>query len=152
MNRTSDQTTKTIFLADDDPDDRMLFEEALKSVDQTTQVTMAHDGEHLMDILVKEVLPHPFLIFLDLNMPRKNGLECLKEIKKSERLKNIPVVVFSTSCQKDAINQMYEHGASYYICKPDSFQKLIKSIDKIFSLNWNDRPVKPQMKDFIIAF
>ncbi len=142
---------KSIFLADDDPDDRMLFEEALKEVDQHSELTMAHDGEHLMDILESKVPPTPNVIFLDLNMPKKNGLECLKEIKQTERFKDIPVVVFSTSCQQNAINQMYEHGASYYICKPDSFQKLKKSLNQLFSLDWHTVK-KPSMQEFVIAF
>ncbi len=143
---------KTIFLADDDPDDRMLFEEALKEIDKSTSITMAHDGEHLMDILGKEAPPHPHVIFLDLNMPRKNGFECLKEIRKTEKYKNTPVIVFSTSCQQDAIQEVYENGASYYICKPDSFQKLIKSLKKVFSLDWDRQVSKPSLKEFTIAF
>jgi CheY-like chemotaxis protein len=140
---------RNVFLADDDPDDRFLFEEALKEINDATNVTMAYDGEHLMNILDMHASPHPEMIFLDLNMPRKNGFECLQEIRQKDKYKNIPVVVFSTSCQQDAIKQMYEHGASYYICKPDSFQKLIKSINKIFSVKLDG---KPHMDDFVIAF
>lgn len=143
--------TKTIFLADDDPDDRLLFQEALKQIDGNSNLAIAEDGEDLMNML-NEVSPQPQLIFIDMNMPRKNGFECLKEIRKCEKFKDIPVVVYSTSCQQDAIKKMYEHGASYYICKPDSFNKLIKSIAKIFSLDWSKGTHKPSMNDFIIAF
>ena len=143
---------RNVFLADDDPDDRFLFEEALKEINDDTNVTMAYDGEHLMSILDTQASPHPEMIFLDLNMPRKNGFECLQEIRQKEKYNDIPVVVFSTSCQQDAIRQMYALGASYYICKPDSFQKLIKSINKIFSMNMNGTSGKRGMDDFVIAF
>lgn len=141
---------QSIFLADDDPDDRMLFEEALKKIDISSKLTIAHDGEDLMQILDKHVPPKPTVIFIDLNMPRKNGLECLKEIKQMPKFKDVPVVVYSTSCQKDSIDETYRHGASYYICKPDSFHKLTKSIAKIHALNWGRE--KTSMQDFIISF
>ena len=145
------QSLSNIFLADDDPDDRQLFEEALKHVSEITNLTIAKDGEDLMNILGKPAT-RPNIFFLDLNMPRKNGLQCLREIKKNEKLKDIPVVVYSTSCQQDAIKQTYDSGASFYICKPDSFQKLIKSIKQIFSFDLINTFPPASMKDFIIAF
>src|SRR5688500_8306614 len=109
---------KSIFLADDDADDCTLFKDALKEVCAGTKLTTASDGEELMDILIETVPPPPDVIFIDLNMPRKNGFECLEEIKHSQKLKNIPVVIFSTSSQQDTINKVYDQGAHYYICKP----------------------------------
>lgn len=141
-----------ILLADDDADDRMLFEEALKEVDDTTQLTTAVDGENLMEILEKEHPKNPLVIFLDLNMPKKNGFECLKEIKQTDKLKDIPVIVYSTSCQEESIDKMYEYGASYYICKPNNFKKLKSSIEHIFSVGLNKLFSQPAKKDFVIAF
>ena len=146
------QVPKIILLADDDADDRLLFEEALKQVDNHTQITTAADGEELMEILGNKFQSASVVIFLDLNMPRKNGFECLKEIKRTEKLKNIPVIVYSTSCQQEAINQMYEHGASYYICKPNNFKKLTTSLQHIFSIGLNKLFPQPSKKDFVIAY
>ena len=143
---------KYILLADDDADDRMLFEEAIKEIDKQTQLTTVSDGEELMDILDNSSEPDPLVIFLDLNMPKKNGFECLKQIKQSAKLKSIPVVVYSTSCQEDAINQMYEHGATYYICKPNNFKKLKNSIQHIFSIDLHKILGQPLKKDFVISY
>ena len=141
---------KLVLLADDDADDRLLFEEALREIDHHTVITTATDGEDLMSILSQK--PDPSVIFLDLNMPKKNGIECLKEIKNTEGLRNIPVVVYSTSCREESINEMYEHGASYYICKPNNFTKLKNSIQHIFSIGFNKLFDQPPMEDFVIAY
>ena len=143
---------KFILLADDDADDRMLFEEALKEIDKQTQLTTANDGEELMDILDKKTQSGSFIIFLDLNMPKKNGFECLKQIRETENLKDVPVIVYSTSCQEEAINKMYEYGASYYICKPNNFKKLKTSIQHIFSIDRNKLLRQPSKKDFVISY
>ena len=124
----------TVYLADDDADDRLLFEEALMEVNETVKLTIAKNGEQLMGILDKNTPPPPHLIFLDLNMPLKNGFECLEELKKDKNYKHIPVVIFSTSNQKDAIDKVYNKGADYYLCKPDSFQKLKSMLSKVFSI------------------
>jgi CheY-like chemotaxis protein len=142
---------KLILLADDDADDRMLFEEALIEIDTRILLNTATDGEELMHMLEKKVRLDPIVIFLDLNMPKKNGFECLKEIKQKDKFKDIPVIVYSTSCQEETINQMYVHGASYYICKPNSFAKLKDSIQHIFLSGFNKLVQQPSLKDFVIA-
>lgn len=105
---------KNIFLADDDAEDRAFFAEALKEVNVETELTTANDGLELMTTLDENVVepPPPHVIFLDLNMPRKNGYECLKEIRETGKLKNIPVVVFSTSDNVNAIDTAYHLGAN----------------------------------------
>ena len=145
------QDNLSVFLADDDADDRFLFEEALLEVTNGVTVTTANDGVQLMSKLNKNNCKFPYIIFLDLNMPLKNGLECLDEIKSDAQLKNIPVVIFSTSTQNETINEVYKKGASYYICKPDNFQKLKIVLGKIFSLNATALNVKPTRDNFIIS-
>ena len=149
MTLTPNTKPKAIFVADDDPDDRLLFEEAMKQVDETAQLTFAKDGEDLMNLLDK--VDSPEIIFIDLNMPRKNGLDCLKEIRRTHAYKDIPVIIFSTSFQQDAIKETYEHDASYYIRKPDSFQKLILSIQQLFAMDWSKILPRPSLKEFTIA-
>lgn len=142
---------KSIFLADDDADDCLLFEDALREVSHQIKLTTANDGIELMDILDSTVPPPPDVIFLDLNMPRKNGFECLTEIKHTEKLKNIPVVIFSTSSQPEAINRVYEQGANYYVCKPGSFSKLKLVIEKVLNIDWNQHKSPRNKENFLIT-
>jgi CheY-like chemotaxis protein len=140
---------KSIFLADDDSDDCLLFEDALREVGFPVQLTTANDGLQLMEILDKTVPPPPDVIFLDLNMPCKNGFECLEEIKQSFKLKNIPVVIFSTSARPETIDKVYQQGANYYICKPGSFLMLKKAIQYVLSIDWKEKRLQPSKENFV---
>lgn len=141
----------TVFLADDDADDRLLFEEAVMEVNHDVRITMAKNGEQLMGILSTNTPPPPHLIFLDLNMPLKNGFECLEEIKSSGKYKDIPVVVFSTSNQKEAIDQVYSIGADYYLCKPDNFQQLKGLLNKVFTIHADKVPARVSRENFLLS-
>lgn len=143
---------KSIFLADDDTDDCILFEDALREVCKDTKLQTANDGLELMDILEETVPPPPDVIFLDLNMPLKNGFECLADIKRTHKLKDIPVVIFSTSAQADAIEKVYQQGAHYYICKPSSFEKLKMAIKDILSKDLASRLTQPSREEFLLTF
>lgn len=125
--------SKKIFLAEDDADDRFFFEDALKALNLQTELAMAEDGEELMIALEETVPPIPYVIFLDLNMPRKNGFECLKEIRESDKLKDIPVVVLSTSDHENIIESTYSLGANLYIRKPSSYLLLRKAIEIVLT-------------------
>jgi len=138
---------KNIFLADDDADDRMFFEDALNQLPIPTQLTLSNDGLELMSNLETVV---PDVIFLDLNMPRKNGFQCLKEIRNTTKLKDIPIVIFSTTVNEDAVNKTYQLGANYYICKPSSFELLVKSIETVLTLEMLLKPQPPEEK-FILT-
>jgi CheY-like chemotaxis protein len=113
-----------IFLADDDKDDRMLFGLALEELDIPTKLATFVDGEKLMDYLFENDNLLPDVIFLDINMPRKSGLECLSEIKQNIKLKDLPVVIFSTSNSRDMIDKVFRNGADVYIQKPCDFSQL----------------------------
>ena len=123
-----------ILLADDDKDDRFFFEKALKELSVRHMLVTVNDGEQLMDYLSKNLKHLPDVIFLDLNMPRKNGFECLTEMKENKKLEHIPVVMFSTSYPRDKnyeanmINMLYKIGAVDFIRKPDDFSVLKKVI------------------------
>ena len=131
-----------ILLADDDTDDCLFFENALKEIPIKTQLTVVHDGEQLMKYLLQnssKVL-EPYVIFLDLNMPRKNGFECLTEIKENEKLKHLPVVMFSTSYQRDfvyerdIIKMLFKIGALDYIRKSENLKELTQIISNVLAL------------------
>jgi CheY-like chemotaxis protein len=126
-----------IYLAEDDDDDRLLFQEALRDINQDAEFVISHDGVQLMQTLDSRVPPPPRVLFLDLNMPRKNGYECLREIRKTEKLKNIPVVIFSTSKSEESIEETYRDGANHYLFKPDDFNKLKAAILQVLAIDWN---------------
>lgn len=115
-----------ILLADDDTDDCIFFKQALDELPIETNLSIVNDGEQLMNFLANNELGTggTDVIFLDINMPRKNGIECLSEIKQNEKLKRIPVVMFSTSNAWDTINMLFKSGAHVYIHKPSDFSQL----------------------------
>lgn len=126
-----------ILLADDDKDDCFLFREALSELPLDTELITVHDGEQLMTYLDIHQNNLPDVLFLDLNMPRKNGFECLTEIKYNDHLHKLPVVMFSTSYprdmgyEQDIIKVLYNIGAKDYIRKPEDFTKLKEVIYKM---------------------
>lgn len=119
-----------ILLADDDESDRMLFTEAFLELKIKTTVRTFNDGVQLMEWLNTLDITLPHFIFLDLNMPRKNGLECLKEIKSNEKLKDILIAIYSTSDSEKDIEDTFIFGANVYITKPNNFNLLKKVLEK----------------------
>ena len=138
-----------IFLADDDEDDKEFFGDALKDLGIPSELLTAKDGAELMTTLDAIVIgpPPPHIIFLDLNMPNKNGFECLEEIRKTDKLKGIPVAIFSTTDSQSAVDTTYSLGANCYICKPTSHQLLKKAIETVLALElWKDNKQLPREK------
>ncbi len=125
-----------ILLADDDEDDRLFFKDAFKEVKVKTTVSMVKDGIELMNYLLRTVEDLPHLLFLDLNMPRKSGMECLHEIRRDDRLKDIAVAIYSTSASEKDIEETFVRGANVYIKKPNDFSKLKKVLTEVITVNW----------------
>lgn len=124
-----------ILLADDDGDDRLFFQDAFGELKIKTTVQTVMDGVELMEYLNNaEQLPH--ILFLDLNMPRKSGMECLKEIRKIERYKDLAVAIYSTSSTEEDIEETFVQGANVYIKKPNDFAMLKKLLLHVISINW----------------
>lgn len=113
-----------ILLADDDEGDRVLFTEAFSELKIETVVHTVNDGIELMEWLNHDDNPLPHFLFLDLNMPKKNGIECLIEIRNSKKLKDILVAIYSTSDNENDIEETFLHGANVYIAKPNDFNVL----------------------------
>jgi CheY-like chemotaxis protein len=127
-----DLNSITILMADDDEDDRMMTQEALKEARLANEIRFVVDGEELMDYLYQRGkyaggvnAPRPGLILLDLNMPKKDGREALKEIKAHPNLRRIPVVVLTTSKAEEDIYRSYDLGVNSFITKPVSFDGLV---------------------------
>ncbi|MBD0777946.1 response regulator [Maribacter sp. ANRC-HE7] len=125
-----------IALADDDADDRMLFEEAIGEIEIKTKLSLFSDGKQLMDYLTQPQAILPEIIFLDLNMPIKNGMQCLREIRQNESLLHLCVAIYSTSSSEQDIEETFVYGANIYINKPNSFGALKKAVEKALRLNW----------------
>jgi CheY-like chemotaxis protein len=124
----------SILLADDDKDDRLFFSMALDALTIRTELTAVVDGEKLMEYLYENTHQLPDVIFLDLNMPRKNGFECLLEIKLNPKMNTLPVIIFSTSFEQDVVNTLYENGAKHFIRKPSEFLQFKKIIQQTFTI------------------
>ena len=139
-----------LVLADDDIDDRIFFKEALEELRIDSILTTVNDGVELMRLLNTKHGLLPDLLFLDLNMPRKTGFECLSEIKLSKKLKHLPVIIFSTSFDRAAVNLLYESGAHYYVRKPAEFAKLKQLIHRALSLISNTEMHQPAKENFVI--
>lgn len=125
-----------IVLADDDDDDRMLFREAIDEISIRTKLSVFNHGKELMDYLILPNIVLPNLIFLDLNMPIKNGMQCLKEIRNTSHLKDLFIVIYSTSSSEKDIEETFLNGANIYVNKPTNFSKLREVVEKVLQLNW----------------
>jgi CheY-like chemotaxis protein len=124
---------QSIVLADDDSDDSFLFNSVFEELDPIRKLTVVQDGNELLDLLTHFI---PDLLFLDLEMPYKNGLECLIAIRSNESLKHLPVVVFSSTTRPANIQTAYEMGADLFFIKPSVFSDLSKAVSTILNLDW----------------
>lgn len=125
-----------IVLADDDEDDRLFFTDAFSELKMSTKVQTYNDGVALMDYLNQEDAILPNVLFLDLNMPRKSGIECLQEIKLNSKFDNIAIAIYSTSSSEEHIEETFVLGANIYIKKPNDFNALKKVLSDVITINW----------------
>lgn len=141
--------TLHIVLAEDDEDDRLFFKQAIEQIDIKTKLMIFRNGQELMDYLLvpDTVLPH--LVFLDLNMPLKNGTECLEEIRRTDRLRSLVVAIYSTSSSEKDIENTFVLGANIFINKPNSFNELKKVVKKIIQINWHYQTSNLNLDNFL---
>jgi CheY-like chemotaxis protein len=128
---------KRILLADDDDDHIILFEKILRKEFPQVEIDVVGDGEQLLQFLHLHAID---LLFLDLNMPCKNGHQCLQEIRKDISLKELPVVVYSSSAHLSDIQQSFIYRADFYLVKPFKTEHLQTALRMILSVNWKDNP------------
>ena len=127
---------RTFFIVDDDIDDQDLFIEAVSEVDKSIECMSASNCEEALDMLRNRKISLPDMIFLDLNMPRLNGKQCLAELKKESHLRDIPVIIYSTSSEKRDIDETTRLGAAHFLTKPNKFEELCKAISYVVSKEW----------------
>jgi len=135
-------------LADDDPDDRLLFQQALEDLSIEQHPLTFPNGKDLIDYLHKAIVL-PDLLFLDINMPLKNGLETLNEIKTDKTLQNVPIVMFSTTINPNFVQSAYLAGANLYAAKPSSYTQLVTLLRRILELDAGGLLIKRSMDRFL---
>lgn len=130
------QDSMHILLADDDEDDRAFFSEAIQELKMNNKLTLFKDGNELMHYLEHPDIRLPHVLFLDLNMPGKTGIECVKEIRANIRFKDVSIAIYSTSSSEKDIEDTFIEGANIYITKPTDFSSLKKVIQEVVNMNW----------------
>jgi CheY-like chemotaxis protein len=138
-----------ILLADDDLDDHFFFKRAIRQLKIHATVSAVTMGDQLLKFL-QEKKAAPNIIFLDINMPRKNGIECLQEIKEDSRFKDIPVIMLSSSSSESDIEESFSKGASFYIIKPVLQPELVEILRKVFCFDWKEKLPQPAKDKFVM--
>jgi CheY-like chemotaxis protein len=137
------QSRKTLFIVDDDEDDQLLLHEAVTDLEMPIDFIYANNGELALRFLKEESFPIPDFIFLDLNMPKLNGKECLAEIKKLPKYAHVPVIIYTTSSRPIDIEETMELGASSFLTKPTRIGDLCGMLRDIFSTDWKTAIRRP---------
>lgn len=139
-----------VLLVDDDNDDYLLFKKILDYQVFKTSLQLVINGDNFMAKLNDENLELPDVIFLDVNMPIRDGYSCLVEIKDLPRLKNIPIVMYSTSYERNVADMLFEMGADYFIQKPTDFEQLRELIERALCFVSENAHYSPTRKNFLI--
>ena len=133
--RTTDGSSMKCLLIDDDIDDQEIFHMALQELSNSVDCQFAADGVNALETLTRDELFLPHCIFIDVNMPRMNGVECLAQIKKINRLRNVPVCMYSTSADPSLVAKAKSLGAVDFIVKPADMSELGNLLSRFFVLN-----------------
>ncbi|MGB7396098.1 MAG: response regulator [Pricia sp.] len=144
-------TPLLIALVDDDIDDREIFEEALEEVSPETRIRLFDNGAHLLDYLGNNDNDRPHIIFLDINMPVKNGFETLSELQESEEFKGLCVIMYSTSDSRTDIEKSYLLGANGFVQKASSHSALKNMLSKILTTDWKDPCNALERHNFVLT-
>lgn len=140
-----------MILAEDDADDLELFQDALAELPFLVRVSHCQNGNELMQYLRdKHAGELPDIVFLDLNMPQKTGLECVQEIKRENRFRHVSIVILSTSADSRIVKQLYQQGADRYLFKPTNFADLKSLINRVLNLRFETRLRCTSDNDFVL--
>lgn len=137
-----------VLLLEDDEDDKLFFESALEELNIPHQITFARDCYGFFNILYEH---NNFdIIFLDLNIPDMDGIECLKRLKENDAFKRIPVIIFTGSKNESAMDETYRYGAHHFIVKPYSRISYKSSLKVIFDVNWKEKQIRPSRDNYVV--
>ena len=139
-----------VLLADDDNNDRLLFKDAIDQLELNVSLKMVEGGFELLKYLSNENNTLPDFMFLDLNMPGKNGFECLEEIRSHKRLKNLCIIIYSISSRLEDIEESLNKGANLFFTKSSTFQELVNRLGRIFIMNWEEFNSDVTLEKFVL--
>jgi len=137
-----------VLFVDDDSDESYLFNEALEHSGLNIQMSKAKDGNDLLSYLRSQPLPD--IVFIDLNMPYKDGLEALIEIRKDKKFEKLPLIIYSTTKNNSHIDLTYQNGASLFVVKPNNFDGMVQIVKKVCTIDWKNFSV-PQRDEFLVT-
>jgi CheY-like chemotaxis protein len=138
---------KNVLLAEDDYDDVLIFELALNKVPILVKLRHAKDGEMLFELLRQQI---PDIIFLDIQMPCRDGIACIVEIRRNSEYNNVPVIMYTSMKQVKLIDEAYSNGANFYLLKGSSIHELAEKLQKIFSIDWKNFIYYPPKSEFML--
>ncbi len=139
---------KDILLAEDDMDDVLIFEMALKSIKVPHALRHAENGDRLFILLRERV---PYILFLDIHMPCKDGMACIVEIRKNREYDNLPIVMYTSNLSDKIIDDCFRNGANLYVAKSASFSELTQKLRKVFDIDWGDYLHYPPHSHFVLS-
>lgn len=140
-----------IYLVDDDEDDRLFFSDAFSETEYNPEILTFDDGYKMLEALETEQVQIPQIIFLDLNMPHIGGLDCLKKLKKNKKFDDVAVAIYSTSAAEKDIGKTFKEGASLYIKKQSSFSDIVKTMNVVLTMNWNEHQSNLSEENFVLS-
>ncbi|HUR09991.1 MAG TPA: response regulator [Flavitalea sp.] len=138
-----------IFVTDDDADDFLFLRDAIAELDNTVILEHVTSCGELIQLLEEGKIPD--LIFLDLNMPKISGRDCIEKLREEARYRDVPIIIYSTSKSIKDVDFCYEKGANFYLVKPNTFRGLISSIEKVIAIDWKKGLYFPPKEHFLIA-
>jgi DNA-binding NtrC family response regulator len=141
--------TVRILLAEDDDDDYLIFQDAVKEMPMVCEIIRSKNGIELMQHLKEDIGPD--IVFLDINMPKKNGFECITEIRAIHKYDRIPVIIFSTSSSNEIVERMYKARANAFMVKPNNFSTWINNIKKAIETNWKENDTHKSISNFVFS-
>lgn len=139
---------RDILLAEDDSEDVLIFETALKDAEIKYVLRHAEDGDALF-LLLKDRIP--YILFLDINMPCKDGVACIAEIRKNREYDHLPIVMYTSNLSTKLVDECFEKGANLYLAKAFTFATLTQNIKKVFAIEWEDYLHYPPKHAFVLS-
>ena len=139
-----------IALVDDDEDDRVFFKDAIDEVQLKTSLLLFGNGQEFLDYVSLPGQSIPHLVFLDLNMPIKNGIECLEELRSKQKFKGLSVAIYSTSSSDKDVEDTFIKGANIYINKPNDFNRLKSIMEEVLKINWQYHTSNLNRENFLL--
>jgi len=138
---------KDILLADDDEDDALIFKLALDQLDLTYELRRAENGE-LLFVMLKEKMP--YILFLDINMPCKDGFACIHELRKNKDYDSLPIIMYTSHLSQKYVEDCFRGGANFYLSKTEHFNELVAKLKKVFSFDWREYLHYPPSTQFLL--